>query len=106
MLPGPGGGLMRSYVVQLASSSKLRRRSVVVAALVVVAAVLPASAPVVASGGHRRTPVIDQPLRALADRAGLRIGTAVDMAAFNSDTVYRERIGVEFSAVTAENVMK
>jgi endo-1,4-beta-xylanase len=96
---------MKSHVVQLASSVK-SRRSIVVAALVMVAAVLPASAPVAASGDHRRTPAIDQPLRALADRVGLRIGTAVDMSAFNNDTVYHDRIGVEFSAVTAENVMK
>jgi len=48
----------------------------------------------------------DQPLRTLADRAGLRIGTAVDMAAFADDTTYRARIGDEFSSVTAENVMK
>jgi len=83
------------------------RRSVLVASLLVVGAALPASAPVAASGGeHRRSPAIDQPLREHGQRVGLRIGTAVDMAAFNNDTEYRNRIAVEFSAVTAENVMK
>jgi endo-1,4-beta-xylanase len=48
----------------------------------------------------------DQPLRVLAKRHGLRVGTAVDMTAFNADEVYRARINKEFSAVTAENVMK
>jgi endo-1,4-beta-xylanase len=49
---------------------------------------------------------IDQSLRALAARHDLRIGTAVDMNAYANDTVYRDRIATEFSAVTAENVMK
>jgi endo-1,4-beta-xylanase len=48
----------------------------------------------------------DQPLRTLAKRAGLRIGTAVDMAAFADDATYRDRIAEEFSSVTAENAMK
>ncbi|WP_254643845.1 endo-1,4-beta-xylanase [Streptomyces sp. BV286] len=46
------------------------------------------------------------PLRALADRAGLRIGTAVDMAALADDEAYRRTTGREFNSVTAENVMK
>ncbi|MEU8228314.1 endo-1,4-beta-xylanase [Actinoplanes sp. NPDC048967] len=45
-------------------------------------------------------------LRALADRADLRIGTAVDMAALADDEAYRAAVGREFSTVTAENVMK
>jgi endo-1,4-beta-xylanase len=45
-------------------------------------------------------------LRALADRADLRIGTAVDMAALADDDAYRAAVGREFSTVTAENVMK
>ena len=75
--------------------------------VLMVAALLPASAPVAASGGvHRAAPPIDQPLRAHGERLDLRIGTAVDMAAFNNDVPYRERIAAEFSAVTAENLMK
>jgi endo-1,4-beta-xylanase len=54
---------------------------------------------------HVRNPA-EKSLRELAKRHNLRVGTAVDMAAFNNDTQYRERIATEFSAVTAENVMK
>ncbi|MFI6487676.1 endo-1,4-beta-xylanase [Streptomyces sp. NPDC050564] len=46
------------------------------------------------------------PLRALADRADVRIGTAVDMTALAEDTTYRRTTAREFSSVTAENVMK
>ncbi|MEJ3748754.1 endo-1,4-beta-xylanase [Actinomycetes bacterium KLBMP 9797] len=45
-------------------------------------------------------------LRGLARQAGLRFGTAVDMAALAADTPYRETIAREFNSVTAENVMK
>ncbi|GIG90810.1 endo-1,4-beta-xylanase [Plantactinospora endophytica] len=51
-------------------------------------------------------PNTDLPLRLLAKQHGLGIGTAVDMAALAADTAYRERAAQEFSAVTAENVMK
>ena len=47
----------------------------------------------------------DRPLRELAGRQ-LLIGTAVDLAAYNSDATYRERIGTEFNSITAENAMK
>lgn len=45
-------------------------------------------------------------LRALADRAGVRVGTAVDMAALADDRTYRRTTVREFNSVTAENVMK
>jgi endo-1,4-beta-xylanase len=45
-------------------------------------------------------------LRAAARGAGIRIGTAVDMSALDSDARYRDLVGAEFSTVTAENVMK
>ena len=48
----------------------------------------------------------DQSLGALARRHNLRIGTAVDMNALAADQTYRDRTASEFSAVTAENVMK
>ncbi|WP_369233873.1 endo-1,4-beta-xylanase [Streptomyces sp. R21] len=48
----------------------------------------------------------EPPLRALADRADLRIGTAVDMTALADDTAYRRTTAREFSSLTAENVMK
>ncbi|AGZ41879.1 endo-1,4-beta-xylanase [Actinoplanes friuliensis] len=48
----------------------------------------------------------EQSLRVLADRAGVRIGTAVDTTALAADAPYRETIEREFSSVTPENVMK
>ncbi|GAA3766054.1 endo-1,4-beta-xylanase [Plantactinospora mayteni] len=48
----------------------------------------------------------DLPLRTLARKHGLGIGTAIDMNALATDAPYRERAAREFSAVTAENVMK
>jgi endo-1,4-beta-xylanase len=48
----------------------------------------------------------DSPLRVLAQRNDLRIGTAVDFDAFTNETTYRNRIATEFSSITAENVMK
>jgi endo-1,4-beta-xylanase len=45
-------------------------------------------------------------LRALAARSDLRVGTAVDMSALDSDDVYRQHVATEFSIVTPENVMK
>jgi endo-1,4-beta-xylanase len=54
----------------------------------------------------RRAPDPDRPLRDLADRIDLRIGTAVDMNALANDATYRDRIATEFNSVTAENVMK
>lgn len=59
-----------------------------------------------APSAHRPTPSAPAPLRALADRADVRIGTAVDMTALAEDAAYRDAVGREFSTVTAENVMK
>ena len=58
------------------------------------------------STDHHDAVSIDQPLRDLAKHSDLRIGTAVDFDAFNNDRVYHDRIGTEFSSITAENVMK
>ena len=68
-------------------------------------------AAVPAATGFATTPAkqsqsIDQPLRVLAQPLGLRVGTAVDMDALANDATYRARVSTEFSAVTAENVMK
>ncbi len=65
------------------------------------------SVPVVAAPqtGARPRPVSDT-LRALAARSDLRVGTAVDMSALDSDSVYRQHVATEFSNVTPENVMK
>jgi endo-1,4-beta-xylanase len=54
----------------------------------------------------RPAPPAPTGLRALADRADLRIGTAVDTAALAGDDAYRAAVAREFSTVTAENVMK
>ncbi|HEY8532875.1 MAG TPA: endo-1,4-beta-xylanase [Micromonospora sp.] len=90
---------------------------------------LGAASPAVAGGpGHKPGPVPPPPppppppgkvgphvpgkpstaptLRELAARAGVRIGTAVDMTALENDSTYRSYIAREFSTVTAENVMK
>lgn len=56
--------------------------------------------------GPDRPQSIDQSLRDLGKRHDLRIGTAVDMSALANDATYRDMAGSEFSAVTAENVMK
>ncbi|NEC05642.1 endo-1,4-beta-xylanase [Streptomyces sp. SID7909] len=45
-------------------------------------------------------------LGALGKRSGVRIGTAVDMAALADDAPYRAKAASEFSSVTPENVMK
>jgi endo-1,4-beta-xylanase len=45
-------------------------------------------------------------LRVPADRAHLRIGTAVDTTALTDDAPYRAAVAREFSSVTPENVMK
>lgn len=57
------------------------------------------------SSVDRRAPE-NAPLRTLAGRAGIRIGTAVDMDALAADATYRSLVAREFSTVTAENVMK
>lgn len=45
-------------------------------------------------------------LRKLADRAGVRIGTAVDLNVLAEDRTYRRTTAREFDSVTAENAMK
>jgi endo-1,4-beta-xylanase len=45
-------------------------------------------------------------LRELAAHTKLHIGTAVDTAALQADSTYREMVAEQFSSVTAENVMK
>ncbi|MFI6123023.1 endo-1,4-beta-xylanase [Streptomyces sp. NPDC051064] len=53
--------------------------------------------------GHSAAP---GSLGALGQKAGLRIGTAVDTSALAEDVPYRAKAAGEFSSVTAENVMK
>jgi endo-1,4-beta-xylanase len=58
------------------------------------------------ASAHRRDSWTDDSLAGLAERSGLRFGTAVDMAAFADDATYHDRLATEFSVLTAENVMK
>ncbi|NJP47367.1 endo-1,4-beta-xylanase [Actinacidiphila epipremni] len=46
------------------------------------------------------------PLRALAQKAGIRIGTAVNSDALADEAPYEAKVGSEFSSVSPENVMK
>ncbi|MFD7864300.1 endo-1,4-beta-xylanase [Streptomyces sp. NPDC059783] len=58
-----------------------------------------------AARGKPKPPAADT-LGGLGQRAGLRIGTAVDMDALAADAPYRARAAGEFTSVTPENVMK
>ena len=78
-----------------------------VAGVVAAAVLIPAAATSAHHESHSVSlPTASDNLRDLAKRTGLRIGTAVDMDAFNADTQYRETLNAEFDVVTAENVMK
>jgi endo-1,4-beta-xylanase len=75
--------------------------------MVVTAGVWAFSAP--AASGHVSQTIaakLDRPLRDLAERHGLRVGTAVDTSALAADAPYRQLVGEQFSSVTPENVMK
>jgi endo-1,4-beta-xylanase len=74
---------------------------------VAAAVILTFSIPVAAAPQHTTAPrPASDTLRALAARSDLRVGTAVDMNALDTDDAYRQRVGAEFSTVTPENVMK
>ncbi len=82
------------------------RRTVVVGFLAA-ATIASAAVPALALLGSSSLPS-DQSLRALAQRHGLRLGTAVNMTALDdsSDPQYRAITASQFSTVTPENVMK
>ncbi|MFG1703715.1 endo-1,4-beta-xylanase [Nonomuraea sp. M3C6] len=71
-------------------------KPLIIALALVLAAPLPAQA-------HPRTP---RDLRELAQQQGIRIGTAVDIAALRGEADYRKVLNREFTQVTAENAMK
>ena len=81
-----------------------------VTALLAATAVVVAFATPAATAPKRARPAatrqVDRPLRTLAERHDLRIGTAIDDAALETDTAYRDLAAREFSAVTPENAMK
>ncbi|NUT32477.1 MAG: endo-1,4-beta-xylanase [Hamadaea sp.] len=90
-----------------------RSRLVVAAAATALAAAATSGllAPIGAAGDEGGEGVVhaqplEQPLRVLADRHDLAVGTAVDMAALADDADYRAAVIREFNSVTAENVMK
>lgn len=77
------------------------------AALLVSSFTLSASAAPEHSGSHGKPkPPAAGTLGGLGERAHLRIGTAVDMAALAADAPYRAKAAGEFTSVTPENVMK
>jgi endo-1,4-beta-xylanase len=80
----------------------------IVAAAAMWSAVTQAQRPAAA---HDDSPVngvqqVNQPLRALAARTNLRIGTAVDTSALANDATYQRLVAEQFNTVTPENVMK
>ncbi|SDY99170.1 endo-1,4-beta-xylanase [Micromonospora pattaloongensis] len=87
---------------------KLTRAVATAATATAVLISLTAAAPLAATAGPAAgsEPATGPTLRALAARADVRIGTAVNMDALASDTPYREHVAREFNTVTAENVMK
>jgi endo-1,4-beta-xylanase len=78
------------------------RRALVPAALLLAA--LPAGCG--GADSHGGAPNAGGPLRVLAQRAGIAIGTAVDAGALARDDGYRTELAREFSSVTPENAMK
>ncbi|HWU06210.1 MAG TPA: endo-1,4-beta-xylanase [Streptomyces sp.] len=80
------------------------------AAVLLVSAFTLTSASAAADGDGRHSGkqhgAAPQTLGTLGQKAGLRIGTAVDTSALAEDAPYRAEVAGEFSSVTAENVMK
>ncbi|MFF9622047.1 endo-1,4-beta-xylanase [Streptomyces griseosporeus] len=75
------------------------------------AALLAAGALLLGAGAQTASAASDtrapgMPLRAAAERAHLKFGTAVNTTALAEDATYRRITGEQFSSVTAENVMK
>ncbi|MBX2862942.1 MAG: endo-1,4-beta-xylanase [Leptolyngbyaceae cyanobacterium MAG.088] len=54
----------------------------------------------------KQIPTSPVPLRSLAQRRGIGIGTAVKMQAFYSDAQYRKVLAHEFNVLTPENALK
>src|SRR4051794_8190685 len=60
----------------------------------------------VARGGADAKPLPGTPLRELAKRRGIEIGTAVRADVLKRNRAYREVVAAQFSTVTPENTMK
>ncbi|WP_436524588.1 endo-1,4-beta-xylanase [Actinoplanes sp. HUAS TT8] len=74
-----------------------------IAAFLAVSLAVAGSAP---ASAHPSPVRDDGSLRAAAHGSGVRIGTAVDMAALAADAPYKTAVAHEFDTVTPENVMK
>ncbi|NUP44787.1 MAG: endo-1,4-beta-xylanase [Streptomyces sp.] len=59
-----------------------------------------------ATAAHSAPAPTGTPLRDLAQKAGIRVGTAVNTDALAHDEAYAAEVGRDFSSVTPENVMK
>ena len=68
--------------------------------------VVVASAVWIVRGGGDAKPLPGTPLKVLAKRAGLEIGTAVRGDALKRNRAYRQLVAQQFSSVTPENEMK
>ncbi|MFG1810858.1 endo-1,4-beta-xylanase [Streptomyces sp. NPDC049040] len=64
------------------------------------------AAPAPGGGPHSKPAPSAQTLRALAQQAGIRIGTAVNADALAAEAPYAAKVGAEFNSVTPENAMK
>jgi endo-1,4-beta-xylanase len=62
--------------------------------------------PAPGSGSYSEPAASGQSLRALAQKAGIRIGTAVNADALANEAPYADKVGAEFNSVTPENAMK
>ncbi|MGW1027042.1 endo-1,4-beta-xylanase [Streptomyces sp. NPDC002577] len=83
-----------------------RFRTPITALALLGATLVVTGAPTAAVASESAATTTGTPLRSYADRADVRIGTAVDMTALAQDKQYRRTTAREFSSVTAENVMK
>ncbi len=74
--------------------------------LVVIALVAGAGFFFGASSQQEKSPGIEKPLKDLASKAGIEVGTAVSSKPLLSDESYRQKVAKEFSVITPENEMK
>jgi endo-1,4-beta-xylanase len=81
----------------------VRLRTIAVGAMFVLAAF---AAAYIARGGADAKPLPGTPLRELAKRRGIEIGTAVRADVLKRNRAYREIVAAQFSTVTPENEMK
>jgi endo-1,4-beta-xylanase len=80
--------------------------ALVASCALLVAGASAATAAPAAHAGHGPAKAKDVTLRAAANRAHVKIGTAVNTDALADDATYRQITAQQFNSVTAENVMK